>query len=395
MDTISAISGQPSVAAALEGFQTDREHILSLITRIQQVPAPTFAERERAELVEQEVAALGLVDVGRDELDNVFGRLPGTDADRVQPVVVSAHLDTVFPRETDLTLSRTDRFLCGPGVGDNSTGVAGILTIADTIRRHGLAHSGDIWIVANVGEEGLGDLRGMRAVADRFGAGARYVVVEGGLFGQLSYQAIGVKRYRVDVQAPGGHSWGNFGAASAIHALAHLVTAIDSLVVPTSPKTTYNVGLIQGGTSINTIAQQAGMWLDLRSEDPATLAELVHQVETIVDLHNRQQQMRATDVRATMEQVGDRPAGRAKRTSALVSWAKAALREVGQTDIRTIASSTDANIPLSRGYEAICLGLTESANSHRLDEYIDITHLPAGLGQLLLVVLAAANDCEE
>lgn len=395
MEPITAISRRPDVAGALEGFQAGLENTLKLIERIQQVPAPTFAETKRAKLVEGDLAALGLTDVGRDELQNVFGRLPGADSARTRPVVVSAHLDTVFPMETDLTLTRTDHYLCGPGVGDNSTGVAGILTIARAIRERGLAHHSDIWIVANVGEEGLGDLRGMRAIVDRFGERARYIVVEGGLFGQLSYQAIGVKRYRVDVQAPGGHSWGNFGSVSAIHALAHLVTAIDSLTVPMAPKTTYNVGLIQGGTSINSIAQQASIWLDLRSEDPATLLELVGQVETIVDLHNRQQQMRATDVRVTMTQVGDRPAGRAKRNNALVTWSKAALRHVGQSDIRTIASSTDANIPLSRGYEAVCLGLTESANSHRLDEYISISHLPAGLSQLLLVVLAAASDMKD
>lgn len=395
MDTISAISRQPAVAAALEGFQTDLEDTLALIARIQQVPAPTFAEAQRAKLVERELASFGLADVDRDELENVFGCLPGATPSHVRPTVVSAHLDTVFPIETDLSLTRTDHYLCGPGVGDNSTGVAGILTIARTIRERELDHGGDIWIVANVGEEGLGDLRGMRAVVDRFGPQARYVVVEGGLFGQLSHQAIGVKRYRIDVRAPGGHSWGNFGAGSAIHALAHLITAIDSLTVPLAPKTTYNVGLIQGGTSINTIAQQASMWLDLRSEDPATLLELVSQVEAIIDLHNRQQQMRASDVQITTTRVGDRPAGRARRNSALVSWSKAALRQVGHSDIRTIASSTDANIPLSRGHDAVCIGLTESANSHRLDEYIDISHLPAGLGQLLLVVLAAANDRED
>jgi acetylornithine deacetylase/succinyl-diaminopimelate desuccinylase-like protein len=395
MDTIPKISAQPDVAAALAGFHTDLEEILALVARIQQVPAPTFAEAKRAKLVEREMSALGLADVSRDALQNVYGRLPGTSPAAGRPVIVSAHLDTVFPVETDLTLSRTDHYLCGPGVGDNSTGVAGILTVAHSILHRKLDHCSDIWIVANVGEEGLGDLRGMRAVVDRFGGEARYVVVEGGLFGQLSYQAIGVKRYRVDVTAPGGHSWGNFGAASAIHTLAHVATDIDGLSVPASPKTTYNVGLIEGGTSINTIAQQASMWLDLRSEDPATLDDMVGHVSGILDRHSRQHASRGTDVQIAMTQVGNRPAGHAKRNSPLVSWARAALRQVGHPDVRTIASSTDANVPLSHGYDAICLGLTESANSHRLDEYIDIDHLPAGLGQLLLVALAAANAFEE
>ncbi len=362
---------------------------------IQQVPAPTFAEADRAQLVEDEMRVLGLADVMQDDMHNVFGRLPATTEPTGRPVVISAHLDTVFPAETDLTLTRSERYFCGPGVGDNSTGVAGLLSVAETILNHGLIRRSDIWFVANVGEEGLGDLRGMRAVADRFGSDARYVVVEGGLFGQLSYQAIGVKRFKIEARAPGGHSWGNYGATSAIHMLAHLIAAFDSLTVPTVPKTTYNVGLIEGGTSINTIAQHAALWLDLRSEDTRTLSDLVAQVENLVELHNKRHLVHATGASLTMTQVGNRPAGRAKRNSALVGWARDALWHVGHSDVRTIASSTDANVPLSRGYEAVCLGLTESANSHRMDEYIVTDLLPAGLGQLLLVALAAANANEE
>lgn len=395
METILTISRQPGVAAALEGFRTDLEDILDRVAHIQQVPAPTFAEEKRSRLVEADMNALGLVDVMGDDIHNVYGRLPATTPLTGRPLVISAHLDTVFPMETDLTLTRTDRYLCGPGVGDNSTGVAGILEVARSILAHKLAHDGDIWFVANVGEEGLGDLRGMRAVVDRFGGAARYVVVEGGLFGQLSYQGIGVKRFRIEANAPGGHSWGNFGAASAIHVLAHLITDLDGLTLPVEPKTTYNVGLIEGGTSINTIAQHATLWLDLRSEDAGMLSELVAQVEHLVGIYNRQHVIDGTGVSLTVTQVGDRPPGRAKRNSPLAKWSRAALRQVGHADVRTIASSTDANVPLSRGYEAICIGLTESANSHRLDEYIVTTPLPAGLGQLLLVALAAANTNEE
>lgn len=395
METIRAISHDPAVASALESFYADIDSILERVARIQQVPAPTFAEGDRARLVEQEMSDLGLANVRRDSMNNVFGRLPATERKCGRPLVISAHLDTVFPIDTDLTLSRSGDYLCGPGVGDNSTGVAGLLTIAQAILEHKLPHHADMWFTANVCEEGLGDLKGMRAVVDRFGADARYLVVEGGLFGQLSSQAIGVKRYRIEATAPGGHSWGNFGATNAIHALAYLIVAVDGLSVPTLPKTTYNVGVIEGGTLINTVAQSATIWLDLRSEDPAALAVLVGQVNQLVDSLNKQHQLEGTGVCFTMTQVGDRPAGQGVKGSKLVSWAKAALRQVGRTDIRMIASSTDANVPLSRGYETVCLGLTESGNSHRLDEYIDTTFLPAGLGQLLLVTLAAANDCEE
>lgn len=395
METVQAISRRPAVRAALRGYADNPEAVLRRIEQIQQIAAPTFAEEARARLVEREMVRLGLADVRRDELSNVFGRLPGTSGRCEKSLVVSAHLDTVFPMETDLTLTRSNDVIWGPGVGDNSTGVAGLLAIAESIVDHNIPHRADIWFVANVCEEGLGDLKGMRAIVDHFGDGARYLVVEGGFFGQLSYQGIGVRRYRIEVRAPGGHSWGNFGVASAIHALAQLITEIDALPLPTAPKTTFNVGVIEGGTSVNTIAQDASILLDLRSEDPAALATLVGQVQDLVERQNKHHAAQVTGVTIQLTQVGDRPAGQGNPESLLVQWTRAALREVGWADIRMTASSTDANVPLSRGYEAVCLGLTESGNCHRLDEYINTTCLPAGLGQLLLVTLAAANVCKE
>jgi acetylornithine deacetylase/succinyl-diaminopimelate desuccinylase-like protein len=333
---------------------------------------------------------VGIADVERDALHNVFARLPGRDATR-PPLVVSAHLDTVFPVTTDLSTRREGALLYGPGIGDNSTGLAGLLVLAQTLVGRRLTHAADIHLVANVGEEGLGDLRGMRAVVERFGGRATYVVVEGGLFGQLTHQAIGVRRYRIEVTAPGGHSWGGFGAASAIHVLGHLIAALDRLEVPATPKTTYNVGIIEGGTSINTIANAARLWLDLRSEAPEELERLVAQVQALLSDVSSMHATAEDGVRLVAEQVGNRPAGAVGRDTPIVAYADAALRAVGYPDVHYIVSSTDANVPLSRGYEAVCLGLTHSGNSHRPDEYIDITHLPDGLGQLLLVALAAAN----
>ncbi len=305
--------------------------------------------------------------------------------------MLSAHLDTVFPSETDLTVGRDGSAVHGPGIGDNSTGVAGLLVIAQTLAEFRLPHAADIYFVANVGEEGLGDLRGMRAVVEHFGGQATYVVVEGGLFGQLTHQAVGVRRYRIDVAAPGGHSWGGFGAASAIHVLGHLISAIDALDVPAIPKTTYNVGIIEGGISINSIASSARLWLDLRSEGTEALARLVNQVVGIVGEMNSRHAAAGDGVQITMEQVGNRPAGSIARQSPVVAYAEAALRAVGSEEVRYIVSSTDANIPLSYGYAAVCLGLTHSHNSHRPDEFIELTQLPAGLSQLLLVALAAAG----
>ena len=390
MNQIDTINQQPEVGAACASFHERLDLILDQIVAIQQIPAPTFDEERRARYVEERFQSLGLIDVSRDALNNVYGRAPGNDPAR-RPLVISAHLDTVFPAGTDLTTRREGALYYGPGIGDNSAGVAGLLVVAGALREFGLAHAADIHFVANVGEEGLGDLRGMRAVVDRFGGAATYVVVEGGLYGQLTHQAIGVRRYRVEVTAPGGHSWGSFGAPSAIHVLGHLIAAIDGLSVPPEPKTTYNVGIIEGGLSINTIAAAARLWLDLRSESPEALERLVEHVHAIVREMSDRYAARGDGVGIDLIEVGNRPAGNIPRRSPIVAAAEAALRAVGCADVRYIVSSTDANIPLSRGYQAVCLGLTHSTNCHRTDEYIDVTHLPAGLGQLLLVTLAAAG----
>lgn len=388
--SIAEIAQWPAVRAALAGYHDRLDDILAEIVGIQQVAAPTFAEARRAGYMAERFQALGAASVERDALDNVYARLPGSDPAR-PPLVVSAHLDTVFPGHTDLTTRREGALLFGPGIGDNSTGLAGLLVLGRTLLERRLPHAADIYLVANVGEEGLGDLRGMRAVVERFGSRATYLIVEGGLYGQLTHQAVGVRRYCIQVTAPGGHSWGSFGATSAIHVLGHLIAAIDGLDVPESPKTTYNVGIIEGGTSVNTIANAARLWLDLRSEEPAALEWLVGQVQAILQAMNREHAAEGDGVQLVAEQVGNRPAGAIDRRSPIVAQAEAALHAVGCPDVRYIVTSTDANIPLSRGYQAVCLGLTESGHSHRPDEYIDVTHLPAGLGQLLLVALSGSQ----
>jgi tripeptide aminopeptidase len=394
MNRIATIARHPAVQAALAAYRREIEAILNRIIGIQQIPAPTFAEDARAVYMETCFRELGLTDVTRDEFKNVYGRLPGTHSAGRPALVISAHLDTVFNRETDLSIRRDGDVLYGPGIGDNSTGLAGLVVLAGSLIHHRLIPAADIWFVANAGEEGLGDLCGMRAVVDRFGSTPIYLVIEGGLYGQLTHQAVGVRRYRIDISAPGGHSWGGFGAASAIHVLGHLIVAIDNLNVPHTPKTTYNIGLIDGGLSINTIASSAQLWLDLRSEADRELKRLIASLQSIVTAMNHDHAEKGTGVSLTIEPVGNRPAGSIDRHSPIVTWAEAALLEMGCEHVRYIVSSTDANLPLSRGYQAVCLGLTQSGNSHRMDEYIDIKYLPAGLGQLLLVVLAAANDKE-
>ncbi|MBO9347083.1 MAG: M20/M25/M40 family metallo-hydrolase [Chloroflexus sp.] len=372
----------PAVRAALADL-ADYRPTLATAIEIQQVPAPTFAERPRSVLVSQRMQALGLHDVEIDELGNVYGRRPGI-AER-PALLISAHLDTVFPADTDLSIRYEGERVYGPGIGDNSVGVAGLLRLAEIYQRCDLPTQGDIWFVANVGEEGLGDLRGMRAVVERLRTRiGGVIVIEGCDFGSLHHQAIGVRRFRIEANGPGGHSWGNFGTPSAIHVLVRLAARLTELQVPVSPRTTFNIGMISGGTSVNTIAHHASMLLDLRSVSSAVLSDLVSEVYRLVEEATLDQ----PEVHVQIIKVGDRPSGAIPREHPLVQAAVAAYQMVG-AQISFQQSSTDANIPLSLGIPAICVGLTDGGNAHRTDEYILPMNLGRGMQALLLLSLAA------
>jgi acetylornithine deacetylase/succinyl-diaminopimelate desuccinylase-like protein len=329
---------------------------------------------------------VGLADVESDTVGNAYGRRPGRAGG--PGLLIAAHLDTVFPAGTDLAVRRLDGRIYGPGLGDNSLGVAALLHLAQAMRQHDLANSGDIWFVANVGEEGLGDLRGMRAAVDRLGQriGAA-IALEGTGPDRIVHAGLGVRRYRISVSAAGGHSWQDFGAPSAIHTLVRLAAALlAGLHPPQEPRSSFNIGVIEGGTSVNTIAERAALLLDLRSVDPAALLDMVGQVEQIVA------DVRAAEPTVTIqaETVGDRPAGRIPPDHPLVRMATAAYGAVGIATTYD-AASTDANIPLSRGIPAVCVGVCDGENAHRLDEYIEPTRLVAGMRALLWLALAAAG----
>ncbi len=353
------------------------ERTLDLACAIQQIAAPTFAEQARAAFVRDQFVAAGLQDVASDDLGNVFGRRPG--AGRARPVLVTAHTDTVFPVETPLTLLRRPELIAGPGIGDNSVGVAGLFGLIWSLGD--APTEGDLWLAANVCEEGLGDLRGIRAVIDRLGETvAATLVLEGMALGRVYHGGIGVRRYRISAEAEGGHSWLNFGRPSAIHRLARVAAALTKLEVPLNPRTTYNIGVIRGGTSVNTIARSAELELDLRSEAPTALAALARHVEAVV----ADQQDPAAPLR--IEVIGDRPSGAIAAEHALVQVAVRALNRRGLAATLDIGS-TDANLPLSRGLPCVCIGLTTGANAHRPDEYIDTAPLAQGLPVLVDTVL--------
>lgn len=354
------------------------ERVLDLAVSIQQIPAPTFAEMKRAQFVHDKFMQEGLSDVSMDTLGDVYARLPGKGT--APGLVISAHLDTVFPESTDLGVTISAERIAGPGIGDNSLGVAGLFGLVWALRQRGVTLERDVWLVTNVGEEGLGDLNGMRAVVDRFGDSVQaYIVLEGMALGQIYYRGLGVKRYCIRVQTQGGHSWVDYGRPSAVHELAKIITQLSSLPVVERPRTTLNVGVVEGGTTVNTIASEAHLELDLRSEDAHKLVDLSARVESLVDASNQ------PGVMVSAEVIGRRPAGEISLDHALVQLAARCLQEQGISP-RINIGSTDANIPLSRGLPAICIGLTAGSGAHTVEEFIYKPPLAQGLAQLVSIV---------
>ena len=369
--------------------------LLDLVIAIQQIPAPSFHEAERAEFVRARFEEEGLQGVEIDATGNVYACLACNQlqsAAKTQPIIVTAHLDTVFSPGVDLSVSRDRDRILAPGIGDNSLGVAGLFGLVWALCAGGLSLPGDLWLVANVCEEGLGNLHGIKAVVERFEprqgrstsrpGPLAYIIVEGMALGQVYQRGLGVRRYRLKVHTAGGHSWIDYGQPSAIHELATLSTRITSLELPRSPRTTLNVGVISGGSSVNTIAAEAMLELDLRSENTATLEDVVRQVEQIVC------SVQKPGVIVELESIGQRPSGEIPAEHRLVRLAQDCLREVG-FEPRLNIGSTDANLPLSLGLPAITIGLTTGGRAHTVNEFINIPPLEKGLKQLVSLVSRA------
>jgi tripeptide aminopeptidase len=354
--------------------QFSTQEVLDLACEIQSIPAPTFEESRRTEYIFNQFRYLGLANVQIDNVGNVLARLPGGSA---LPLVISAHLDTVFPMGHPLTLKSSPGYLFGASIGDNSLGLAGMLFLGKSLQAASTKLPGDVWLAATVGEEGLGNLRGMQAILQKFGANiTSYLILEGIGLGKIYHRGLGVERYKIHVETPGGHSWGKFGQPSAIHELAKIIVQFNSLYFPQKPRTTLNVGTIVGGTTVNTIAADAILELDLRSEEQTALDALVQQVHQIVEKSIR------PDVHLTIEKIGSRPAGGIPVDHPLVLLAQGILQELGIPAIPGIAS-TDANLPLSQGYPAICIGLTDGDGAHTAGEYIKTQPVGVGMAQLM------------
>ncbi len=355
------------------------EDVTALAQRICEVPAPTGNEGKRAEFVASLWRERGYTPE-IDSISNVYVRRKGHSSGPV--LMLLAHIDTVFPATTPIQVTRDGDVMRGPSIGDNSLSVATMISIFALLDELGIETDCDMLAVANVGEEGLGNLRGARAAVERYRNDLGAVIAIDGRLGVIVNTAVGSQRWRITVRGPGGHSFGSFGQPSAIHGLGRIIAAIADLDVPKTPKTTFNVGLIEGGTSVNTIAPDASAILDLRSTDIALLDQLANRVRAIVE------QRAGEGLQTEIEVLGERPAGARSQTDPLVQLASKTLQWLG-IEPTYAASSTDANIAISLNIPAICVGVTYAGRAHTVEEYIQIPPIADGLAQLVRLTIEA------
>ncbi len=373
---------------------SDQETIADMLELVA-IPAPPFGEAVRAGLVAAKMRALGL-SVTTDDVGNVIAEFPG--AAKSTPVILSAHLDTIFPAETEISIKRNGTRIHAPGIADNSRGLAALLAIARAIGQAQIETRLPIVFVATVGEEGVGDLRGVKHLfrpGSRFRKASAFISLDGTGQRRIVYRAIGSRRLRVTISGPGGHSWADWGLANPVHALGLAIGAISDYDVPRQPRTVVTVARIGGGTSVNAIPAQAWGEIDIRSEAAGPLAAaetVVHQaIEEAVAAINGERKRGTPSLQLDIRVIGDRPSGETSINSNLVRTARAATRFLGETP-ELVASSTDANIPIALGIPAIAIGAGgESGGTHTLAEWYANTNGAAGIERALLIGVGAAH----
>jgi acetylornithine deacetylase/succinyl-diaminopimelate desuccinylase-like protein len=360
--------------------------------RICSIPAPPFGEQQRAEYLKERFLELGLVDAHLDEEGNCVALRKGHSAAPL--LVVSAHLDTVFPVGTDFTVHRAGGKLLAPGISDDGCGLVALLAIAEMLDTTGIETEGSILFVGTVGEEGEGNLRGVRHLLTQSEWGNHidaFISFDGPGIDRITNRALGSRRYRVQLRGTGGHSWGDFGAANPVHALGRAIAKLASYPAPREPRTTFNVGRIEGGNSVNAIPQVAAMDVDLRSASAPELLKLDaffrRAMREAAEDENAVRRNGDRPLELKVVLIGERPSGETPADADLVSLAWEATEALGAKP-RFDQSSTDSNLPISLGIPAITLGAGgTSGNSHTLEEWYDPRDRDAGLKRALLVIL--------
>jgi len=390
--SVAKLVSSPGVAAAFRFFEQNAEAITEEQIRICSVPASPFGEHERAEYLRKKFTSLGLTEVEIDEEGNCLGLIEG--ASRSPLIVVSAHLDTVFSSDTDFTVVKREHRLLAPGIADDGCGLAALIALAQAIQTERIRTEGSILFVGTVGEEGEGNLRGVRHFFTRGRWASRvdaFLSFDGPGVDRITNRALGSRRYRVEISGPGGHSWGDFGMPNPVHALGRAISRLAAYPVPKEPRTTFNVGRIEGGTSINAIPGKATMEVDLRSTADAELSRLDaffrRAMKDAADEENAKRRAGDPELKLRVDLIGERPTGETPADSPLVELAVEATRTLG-FEPRLDQSSTDSNLPISLGIQAITLGAGGTSGfSHTLDEWYDPRGRDLGLKRGLLVVL--------
>lgn len=365
----------------------DLDRLLEQTVAIQRIPAPTFKEAERAEYMYNTFKVTDAAVVEMDAAGNVYARL---GPEGVKPLIVSAHLDTVFSAESVTPAQRRGGRLHGPGIGDNAVALAALIELAQTLPTEQWQHP--IWLVANVGEEGLGNLVGMQHIVERFGDRARaYLVLEGMALGFIYHQGLPVRRFRLWVESEGGHAWIHAGRPSAIHTLMSLGHNLLQIKQPRQRPFSLNIGRIAGGHSVNSIANHASLEIDLRASNERDLERWINQMNALIKLTRRE------NIRIGLEAIGHRPGGSLRRDHFLVKAAVEALRAAGISSIKLDMGSTDASLPLSLGLPSICVGLTHGGGAHSMNEFIEIEPLTQGYQALtdLITRLMKRDEVQE
>jgi tripeptide aminopeptidase len=383
----------PTVRTAMDAARNGEPQTLDDLVRFCEVAAPPFKETARGELLRQAFQQLGLRNPRIDRAGNVLADRPGA-APRPR-LVISAHLDTVFPAETDVKVKRDGAILRGPGTGDDCRGLAVLVSIARALRQGNVQTPASITFVATVGEEGLGDLRGVKQLFRDTLAGEidRFVSIDGTGLG-ITNVGVGSLRYRVTFKGPGGHSFAAFGLASPIDAMGRAIARIAEFQVPRDPKTTFNVGRVGGGTSVNAIASEAWMEVDLRSSNSTSLAAIEARLQKAIDAAVADENERWRTPRiisAVKERVGDRPPGSTPADSPIVRSAEAVHRALA-LPFKLSESSTDANLAMSLRIPAITIGAGGAGtDAHALTESFDTTDSWVGTRRALLLTIALAQ----
>ena len=361
---------------------------------VSEIEAPTGDERRRGEWVAERFRAVGLRDVRLDGADNVIGRRDGV-AD-VAPVVICAHLDTVFPPGTPLRVRRSGPRLVGPGIGDNGRGLAAMLALADVIDGARVRTHAPIDFVATVGEEGTGDLRGAKHLFDHTAADARAAIaLDGAGDERIVHRALGSRRFRIAFRGPGGHSWTAFGVPNAVHAAALAAAKLARLPRPAAPRTTLSVGRIGGGIAVNAIPEEGWLEVDLRSTSVTVLDRYEREIHAAAraasDEENARRARGTAPLAETITRIGLRPGGDTDVAHPLVAFAVDTTRLIGR-EPELATASTDANVPISRGIPAIAIGAGgRGGDAHTPAEWFDNTDGHTGLARALAIVIGAAG----